>query len=437
MKETNKKNITAKKETPFIKNNIEKKSISKSKKIDAEKALTESEAKFKSVVELSDDAIITAMLDGTITSCNAAACKIFGYSQKQMVKLKLSDLEPHGQGFSLFQFFPEEFLGESNQPERINKRKDGTLFPSELHTKIFSDGEQKFLIAYIKDITDRKTAEVELQRFNEELQHNKEELEEKIQLLDRLNEQLTDSEKKLKELNESKDKFFSIIAHDLRSPFNGLIGFSDFLANELEDLEKEDIKKFAGEINKAANNLFKLLNNLLEWSRLQTGTMQFQPHIIDIFEIAADIVNLLKSNAIKKKIELVNEISDSREVFADDNMLRSIFQNLISNAIKFTESGGYVKVSCIEKEQYVEISVADNGIGIPEDKMESVFKVGSYKSTLGTSNEKGSGLGLILCKDFVELHKGKIWCRNNLDDEGLRGTKFTFSLPKSVLSFKE
>ena len=226
-----------------------------------------------------------------------------------MLKLKLNDLIPHGQVYSLLQFLPEEFAGENIHPERINKRKDGTLFPTEIHTKIFSVGDEKIIITYIRDITERKTAEVELQRFNEELQLNKEMLEEKIVLLDKLNNQLTRSEKKLKELNASKDKFFSIIAHDLRSPFNGLIGFSDFLANEIEDLEKEDIKKFAAEINKASNNLFKLLNNLLDWSRLQIGTMQFFPQKLDICEIASEITNLMKSNAIKKKIELINTIT--------------------------------------------------------------------------------------------------------------------------------
>lgn len=410
---------------------------SRNKKSEAEKALSESEEKFKGVVELSADAIITASLDGTILGCNAAALKIFGYSQKQMLSLKLSDLVPHGQAYSLLQFLPEEFAGEKMHPERVNKRKDGTLFPTEIHTKIFPVADEKILIAYIRDITERKTAEVELQRFNEELQLNKEMLEEKIMLLDTLNDQLSTSERKLKELNDSKDKFFSIIAHDLRSPFNGLIGFSDFLANEIEDLEKEDIKKFATEINKAANNLFKLLNNLLDWSRLQIGTMQFQPAKLDIADITGEIINLMKSNAIKKKIELINQINKSAEVFGDSNMVHSIIRNLVSNAIKFTESGGVVKVSLKDAGRFVEISVIDNGVGIPAEKIENIFKIGNYKSTLGTSCEKGSGLGLILCKDFVERHKGRIVCESSTGEIDRRGTKFSFTLPKSDISFKE
>lgn len=408
----------------------------KSKKSSAEKALTESEEKFKGVVELSADAIITASLDGTILGCNAAALKIFGYSQKQMLSLKLNDLVPHGQGYSLLQFLPEEFAGEKMHPERINKRKDGTLFPTEIHTKIFSIDEEKILIAYIRDITERKTAEVEMHRFNEELQLNKEMLEEKIVQLDNLNEQLTDSEKKLKELNDSKDKFFSIIAHDLRSPFNGLLGFSDFLANEIEDLEKDQIKKFAGEINKAANNLFKLLNNLLDWSRLQIGSMQFQPQKLDLTDIAAEIISLMKSNAIKKNIELINNIKKSTEVYADNNMAHSILRNLVSNAIKFTENGGFVKLSVKDLGKFVEVSVYDNGVGIPEEKIPNIFKIGHYKSTLGTSDEKGSGLGLILCYDFIKLHHGTINCQSVTGDPEKRGTKFYFTLPKSDISFK-
>lgn len=409
----------------------------KPNKSSAEKALTESEEKFKGVVELSADAIITASLDGAIIGCNAAALKIFGYSQKQMLSLKLSDLVPHGQAYSLLQFLPEEFTGEKIHPERINKRKDGTLFPTEIHTKIFQMGDEKILIAYIRDITERKTAEVELQRFNEELQLNKEMLEEKIILLDNLNEQLTKSGEKLKELNDSKDKFFSIIAHDLRSPFNGLLGFSDFLANEIEDLEKEDITKFAVEINKAANNLFKLLNNLLDWSRLQIGSMQFQPQKLDLFEIASEITSLLKSNAMKKKIEIVNNIKKTAFVFADDNMVNSIFRNLVSNAIKFTEPGGTVKISLKDAGKFFEVTVLDNGVGIPEEKIPNIFKIGHYKSTLGTSDEKGSGLGLILCYDFLKLHNGKISCESFTGNPEKRGTKFTFTLPKSDISFKE
>ena len=418
-----------KKERDILKKNKSKKSV-------AEKALSESEEKFKGVVELSADAIITASLDGSVLGCNAAALKIFGYSQKQMLNLKLNDLVPHGQVYSLLQFLPEEFAGEKMHPERINKKKDGTLFPTEIHTKIFSIGDEKIIITYIRDITERKIAEVELQRFNEELQLNKEMLEEKIVLLDKLNEQLKNSERKLQELNDSKDKFFSIIAHDLRSPFNGLLGFSDFLANEIEDLEKEDIKKFAGEINKAANNLFKLLNNLLDWSRLQTGTMKFQPQMIDIADIASEITNLMKGNAIKKKIELVNSIQKSVEVFADSNMIHSIIRNLVSNAIKFTDAGGTVKLSLSNSGKIVEVSVTDDGVGIPEEKISNIFKIGNYKSTLGTSDEKGSGLGLILCKDFVERHNGKIFCESSTGEKGKRGTKFTFTLPKSDISFK-
>jgi len=417
-----------KKEKELLRKKLSKKNV-------VEKNVTESEEKFKGVVELSADAIITASLDGTITGCNAAACKIFGYSQKQLLNLKLNDLVPHGDRYSLLQFLPEEFAGENMHPERVNKKKDGTLFPTEINTKIFSGSDEKFLIAYIRDITERKSNEVELQRFNQELQNNKEILEEKIIQLDALNDQLVESETKLKALNQSKDKFFSIIAHDLRSPFNGLIGFSDFLANEIEGLGKKEIKKFAGEINLAANNLFKLLNNLLDWSRLQIGSMQFQPRIIDASEVVADIVNLMKSNAIKKEIELNNGITKPIQVFADANMLRSVLQNLVSNAIKFTEPGGKVKISFKNLTNFVEISVLDNGIGIPQEKLSGIFDLGNYKSTPGTSDEKGSGLGLILCKDFVQMHGGKIWCDSQNEPGEGRGTKFTFTLSKSKLSF--
>ena len=193
---------------PSKKTKDEKKSKNKAQKKNTAISFSESDEKFKGVVELSADAIITASLDGAIIGCNAAACKIFGYSQKQMLKLCFADLTPSGGDYSLLQFLPDEFREDVKSPEWINKRKDGSLFPAEINAKIFSGDEQKFLIVYIRDITERKTAELKLGRFNEELKLKKIELENKIIQLDSLNEQLSDSEKRLKELNESKDKFF-------------------------------------------------------------------------------------------------------------------------------------------------------------------------------------------------------------------------------------
>lgn len=234
-----------------------------------------------------------------------------------------------------------------------------------------------------------------------------------------------ETEEKLKETLAGKDKFFSIIAHDLKSPFQGLIGFSNILLNDFENLTKEEVKDFISQISKSANNLLNLLQNLLEWSRLQTGKMEYNPVKIDLREKAETAINVLSGNAFKKGISLINEIPEGAFLFADSNMLNSICQNLLTNAIKFTGEGGQIKLSAHPEGDFWRVTVSDTGIGIRECDLNKLFRTDVSHTTKGTANEIGTGLGLILLKDMVEMHKGKI----RVESEYGKGSKFIFTLP--------
>lgn len=297
------------------------------------------------------------------------------------------------------------------------------------NSKAYGEQEKELLIFISEQIAsaiDKKRQEEALLRFTEELQISRDMLEERASEFARLNELLAESELELQELNASKDKFFSILAHDLRSPFNGLLGFTNYLVEDLDSLSKEEVRNFATQIQGSAKLLFNLIENLLQWTRLQSGKMQCQPIRLDVSEVVTDVISVLIGNAIRKNISLRSEMNHYSYAFADQNMLYSTFQNLIANAIKFTNPGGEVRITGEYKDEYLEVCISDTGIGIRKEDMEKLFRIDVQHSTIGTSKEKGTGLGLILCKELVEKQGGTI----TIESEFGKGTKFIFTLPK-------
>ncbi|NJO91432.1 MAG: hypothetical protein HC831_22570 [Chloroflexia bacterium] len=231
----------------------------------------------------------------------------------------------------------------------------------------------------------------------------------------------------LQELNATKDKFFSIISHDLKSPFNALIGFSDILLKEHKlhsDEEREQIISF---INEASINTFKLLENLLAWARSQSGKLVLNLSKVNLKQLSIEITEVLGSAAQNKKISLVNTIKSDIWVWADPDILNTIIRNLVSNSIKFTEETGKVTLSAVIKEDCAEITISDTGVGFDDSLLHKLFKIGGNRSTPGTNNEIGTGLGLILCKDFVEKLGGQIWATS----ETGKGSHFYFTIPLS------
>jgi signal transduction histidine kinase len=220
----------------------------------------------------------------------------------------------------------------------------------------------------------------------------------------------------LKELNASKDKFFSILAHDLRSPFHGLQGLASILKSELESLSTEEIKAYINEIDSATSNLFNLIENLLDWSRIQTGKYNFKKKKFSISRLVKDIESVLKYNASLKSIIIKSDFNDDNLlVEGDESMIRSLMHNLLSNAIKFTSSNGKIEVCYdLADEGYVEIFVHDNGVGISKYNIPKLFRLDESYSTPGTNKEKGTGLGLLLCKEIAEKHGSELKVESEL-----------------------
>lgn len=249
-------------------------------------------------------------------------------------------------------------------------------------------------------------------------------------LLEEKNQAISQKSKELEEANAAKDKFFSIIAHDLKSPFTGLLGYSEILSEEFDTMDHEEKRKTIGFLRSLIERVYTLIENLLDWSRIQTDRIELSPEAIDLYTETPEILNLLRANAEKKQIALSNNINESLTVFADKYSFRSIMQNLISNAVKFTNLNGEVNISAQEKNNFIEISVSDNGIGMKPELIKKIFMIESRHTTKGTADEAGTGLGLLLCKELAEKNGGGIVIESQV---GI-GTTIKISLPKAKLN---
>jgi signal transduction histidine kinase len=238
-------------------------------------------------------------------------------------------------------------------------------------------------------------------------------------------EALKERETSLRKLNATKDKLFSIIAHDLINPFNSIIGFSNILHRQMKEKDYEGIEEYAEIIHDSSNRALELLSNLLEWSRSQVGRVTFHPTHYDLNKQVNKAILLLSDTASFKSISITNQVPAHFMIFAHEQMISTVVRNLISNAIKFTMPEGSIVVSAEEKNGMVKLSVRDNGVGIPAQNLSKLFLISENQTTIGTAEEKGTGLGLVLCKEFIDKHKGKIWVES---EEG-KGSCFSFILP--------
>jgi two-component system, sensor histidine kinase and response regulator len=368
--------------------------------------LQKSEEKFRVITENSSD--IIWHLDGNflLTYISPADERIRGFKKEEVLgKSLFSILKPEG----------IEMLKEANKKRLFNLSKgiksapviyeleelckDGSWVWVEATATAFydEDGNISGYHGVSRDITERKKAEILLQ----------------------------ERESQLRELNATKDKLFSIIAHDLRSPFNAIIGFSELLMKNARDFDVTKTEKYLGIINSSAQNTLILLDNLLSWAKSQTGQNIYQPEKTSLPEIISDVIEESQSIAKIKNISINDSQTEVVEVYADVNMLKTVLRNLISNAIKYTQSNGEIAISAVQNQNNIEVKVSDNGVGISEEIQNKLFEFDSKITTTGTANEKGSGLGLILCKEFVEKHGGRIWVKSELG----KGSAFIFSLP--------
>jgi len=379
----------------------------------AEKVLIESEEKYRVLYESNQMPIsIFDLKTLSFLSVNNAFIKKYGYTREEFLNMTILDIRPDSEIEKVKQSVKIVDQGLVNAGIFIHKKKNGEIIQVEIirNDLVFNGKNAK--IVFTNDVTDKIKAENDLLQANYELTLAKEQAEE--------------SNKELEELNNTKDKFFSIIAHDLRSPFNSFLGFTKMLAEDLPKMTPYQIQKIAVSMRKSATNLYDLLGNLLEWSRLNTNTTTFNQSSFLLMALVGESIQSVIESATKKEIEISNNISENLMVYADEKMFGSIIRNLSSNAVKFTPKGGKVAIAAKpNSDGWVEISVKDSGIGMNQEIVENLFKLDVDTSRKGTDKESSTGLGLIICKELIEKHGGKLWVES---EEG-KGSTFYFTVP--------
>lgn len=371
------------------------------------RTLEESEAKFRYIAENSSDVIWHVDTNLICDYISLADEKMRGYTQEEVVGTHLFDILKPGKFDHLIANLQKRFADEkagikttiAPRYELEEKCKDGSWVWVEATATPHHDENGNFLglNGVTRDISKRKKAEAEI-------------------------EQKT---KQLIAANADKDRFVSILAHDLRSPFQSLLGFLALLNDNIEEYTTEQIAEIIKKLYESANNTYNFLEDLLEWTRSQKTP--FQPREIPFKDIWSDVINAIEGSANSKGISISNNIPLDLVLYADGNMLKTVLRNLISNAIKFTHKGGSIKLSAVETEEGICISVADTGVGMTQKNSSKLFDITKNYTTKGTLDEKGSGFGLLLCKEFIEKHKGGIWVESEVD----KGSIFTFLLPLS------
>jgi PAS domain S-box-containing protein len=368
-------------------------------------ALRESELKNRSLIESSDDVIFSADKDGKYLFTNKIFASSFGKSVEFF------------SGKSFWDIYPEE---KANIRKRIFDKVFSTGEPLTEEITVELPGKTINFLAKVTPIKD------DAGKVNSCLVISRD-----ITALFKAQEEINLKNDQLINLNREKDKLFSIIAHDLRSPFQAFLGITDLLANDADTLTVDEVKRYGSHMNNTANNLFELLQNLLGWAQLQKNSIDFHQKEISLNAIITKNIELLRDRFEQKRIVLLNLVIEPVNVFADDNMINSVIINLMSNAIKFTSKNGSVTINAKNADnKIIEISVNDTGIGISEELVEKLFKLGEKTGHKGTDGELSTGLGLLLCKEFVEKNLGKIWVESEV---GI-GSTFYFTVPNSKYS---
>ncbi len=375
----------------------------------AEEALRKNRNKLDAIVNNTAAGIGVMTRDGYFSLVNEKFLNLMGYNQPEEL-YKISNLEithPEFRDVTINKMDQlKNGLIDEFELEKKFIRKDGSYFWGELHMSPIKNqaGEVEDFIGILTDISQRKKYQVQIQ----------------------------ESEAKLRESNAAKDKLFSIIAHDVRNPFNIILGFSNVLKTNLHQFSIEEVQQFVDQIYDASENVYELLSDLLLWAKTQLGQLAVNKEDLNINELVEHSCKSLLSHANEKNITLNNLVSKSLIVQADYEMLKMVFRNLIHNAIKFTESGGTVRIDShsevLDNKKFQVLTVNDNGIGIKAEKLNKLFDLDRIETENGTSNEKGTGLGLHLCRELIDNHKGYM----KVESEVGVGTKFLIYLPDLI-----
>ena len=374
----------------------------------SQRAIKESEEKYRNITENIDDFLFTFERVGRYLRplfYTAAVEKITGYSQSDFLtdtRLFLKVIHPDD--FTVLKkrvsaLMKNRFQSSGEFEFRIiNKHGNIVWIRNKVNLIRNSSGDLQKVYGLVSDITLKKRAEEELKQSTESL----------------------------KKLNETKDRFISIVSHDLRTPFSSILGFTDLLSND-ESLSDEERKQYVKYIQESSKSMLALVNSLLDWTRLQTGRIKFEPQKIEAKLIVEKSINTISGTAFQKSIKILSTVGDEYSVFVDKNLILQVFNNLISNAIKFTDKGGVITISVKPSSsiRFIEFTVKDTGRGIKPENIEKLFNIDSKFTSEGTAGERGSGLGLSLVKEIVEKHGGKI----TVESEYGKGSEFSFTLP--------
>lgn len=352
---------------------------------------------FKAFNESPDAIMLTRLVDAKIFEVNHGFEVLTGYLAEEAIgrsSFSLNFWENEESRYQMISALKEK--GTLRKVESTFRIRNGNLVECTISADIILIDGEEFILITVEDISAFKKLLNELMNSADELKH----------------------------LNATKDKLFSIIAHDLRGPFANIINLSELLKDQIKTKEYEGIDEYANLIQTSTQKVTGLLSNLLEWSQLKTGKMSFCPTPTNLHDILIEVIDLLKFQAQQKDIALLFEVEKNIVANIDKNMFSTILRNLISNSIKFTNKTGQIQIQLTYKDGIVNCSIQDNGVGMDKLKLEKLFKIEEKVTTPGTNNEQGSGLGLFLCKEFIELHNGKIIASSEIG----KGTLIRFNL---------
>ncbi|MEJ5244141.1 MAG: ABC transporter substrate binding protein [Bacteroidota bacterium] len=417
--------------------------------------IMKSEAKYRSLYETMPNGYYRSTPDGKFVDANPAFVKMLGYESLEELKSV---------------YIPEDLYVSPEEREAVKqrsamfsssvdiyrlKRKDGTIIWVEDHPRYIKDenGNIIFHEGICRDITDRKKAEEEILELNrtleEKVQQRTFELKQALESLEvsnyelktlneeiaregmrlsELNDKLLRSEEELKKINDTKDKFFSIVAHDLRNPIGSSRSLLETLLLYYDEMKPDELKNMLTVMYDTTKRTYEMLENLLTWARAQMRKIEFLPFAQPLFGVVERNVKLFQQSATNKEIQINNLVPNDLLAYFDTNLVDTIIRNLLSNAIKFTSQYGTVLIGADENfdENYIVVFVKDSGVGISKERLDKLFELSMARSTQGTSGERGSGLGLLLCKEFVDMSGGQIWA----ESEPNNGTVIYFTLPK-------
>ncbi|MBU0473035.1 MAG: PAS domain S-box protein [Bacteroidetes bacterium] len=377
-----------------------------SERKEAEQALRESESRFRTTFDQAFDPIFIAEItEGQIPliiDINEAVTATLGHTREECIGKPMNLFHLEEKQDEIFRRVKKILSGEPLNFESIHYKKDGSYIPVEISAKRIRTNDKYFIYIIQRDISDRKKWEHDILQI----------------------------QKALKDENLSKDKFFSIISHDLKSPFGTLLSITQMLDENFSDMTESEKKELISTARNSTKNIYQLLEALLEWSQASTGRMIFSPSYIKLEEITNKVILVFLQNISTKNIKMTTRISNNLIIYADEKMLRTVMRNLLANAIKFTQRGGQIKISSEIKDENIVISVSDNGIGMTQADINKLFRIDVHHTTVGTENESGTGVGLILCKELIEKNGGTIWAESELG----KGSNFKFTIPLVPLS---